>query len=109
MINSGRAAELILTGDLIDANEALRIGLINKIFSSEELIIKTTKFAENISSKGQIAVRKALLAIVSCNELSESDGLNYEATLFEESCSSEDFKEGTKAFLEKRKPIFKNI
>jgi enoyl-CoA hydratase len=109
LINSGRAAELILTGDLIDANEALRIGLVNKIFSSEELISKVTEFAEKISSKGQIAVRKALLAIISCNELSESDGLNYEAKLFSECCGSEDFKEGTKAFLEKRKPIFKNM
>ncbi|MCX6174040.1 MAG: enoyl-CoA hydratase-related protein [Ignavibacteriales bacterium] len=108
LINSGRAAELILTGDLIDANEALRIGIVNKIFSSEELISKATEFAEKISSKGQIAVRKALLAIVSCDELSESDGLNYEAKLFAEGCGSEDFKEGTTAFLEKRKPNFKN-
>ncbi len=108
LINSGRAAELILTGDLIDANEALRIGLVNKIYSSEELMSKATEFAEKISSKGQIAVRKALLAIVSCDELSESDGLNYEANLFAEGCGSEDFKEGTSAFLEKRKPNFKN-
>lgn len=109
LINSGRAAELILTGDLIDANEALRIGLVNKIFSSEELMSKATEFAEKISSKGQIAVRKILLAIVSCDELSESDGLNYETKLFSECCGSEDFKEGTAAFLEKRKPNFKNI
>ena len=108
LINSGRAAELILTGDLIDANEALRIGLVNKIFSSEELMSKATEFAEKISSKGQIAVRKTLLAIVSCDELPESDGLNYEANLFAEGCGSEDFKEGTTAFLEKRKPNFKN-
>jgi enoyl-CoA hydratase len=108
LINSSRAAELILTGDIIDANEALRIGLVNKIFSSEELMSKATEFAEKICLKGQIAVRKALLAIVSCDELSESDGLNYEANLFAEGCGSEDFKEGTTAFLEKRKPNFKN-
>ena len=108
LVNSGRAAELILTGDLIDANEALRIGLVNKIFSAEELISKAIEFTEKISSKGQVAVRKALLAIVSCDELSESDGLNYEAKLFAEGCGSEDFREGTSAFLEKRKPNFKN-
>src|SRR3989339_2258100 len=108
LVNSGRAAELILTGDLIDANEALRIGLVNKIFSSEELISKATEFAEKISSKGQIAVRKALLSIVSCDEFSESDGLNHEAKLFSEGCGTDDFKEGTTAFLEKRKPNFKN-
>ena len=109
LVGSGRAAELILTGDLIDANEALKIGLVNKIFTSEELIGKATEIAEKISSKGQVAVKKALLAVISCDELSETEGLKYEAKLFGECCGSEDFKEGTTAFLEKRKPNFKNI
>jgi enoyl-CoA hydratase len=108
LINSGRAAEMILTGDLIDANEALRIGLLNKIYSSEELITKATELAEKISSKGQIAVRKALRAIVSCDEIPESKGLEFESELFSLCCGTNDFKEGASAFLEKRKPNFKN-
>lgn len=108
LINTGRAAEIILTGDLIDANEALRIGLVNKIYPSEELMKKAIEMAEKISSKGQIAVRLALNSIVNCNEISQSAGLNLEAELFGQGCGTEDFKEGTLAFLEKRKPNFKN-
>lgn len=107
LINTGRAAELILTGDIIDANEALRIGLVSKIYKPEELIDKATELAEKISSKGQIAVELSLKAIISTDNLSEVDGLKYEAELFGKCCSTEDFKEGTSAFLEKRKPEFK--
>ena len=109
LINSGYAAELILTGDMVDANEALRIGLVNKIFSSSELINKTIEIAEKISSKGQVAIQMALRSIVSCDELSESEGQNLESSLFALSCGTQDFKEGTSAFLEKRKPNFKNM
>ncbi len=108
LINSGRAAEMILTGDMIDANEALRIGLVNKIYSAEELMSKAVELAEKISSRGEIAVRMALRAVVSCDELSESEGQNLESCLFALCCATEDFKEGTLAFLEKRKPNFKN-
>lgn len=108
LINSGRAAELILTGDLIDAAEALRVGLVNKICSSEELINKAVLLAEKISSKGQIAVQMALRAIVSCDDIPEMEGQNLESSLFALCCGTEDFKEGTSAFLEKRKPDFKN-
>lgn len=107
LINTGRAAELILTGDIIDANEALRIGLVNKVYKPEELLDKATELAEKISAKGQIAVELSLKAIVSTSNLSEKDGLKYEAELFGDCCSTEDFKEGTSAFLEKRKPEFK--
>lgn len=107
LINTGRAAELILTGDIIDANESLRIGLVNKVYKPEELITKAVELAEKISTKGQIAVELSLKAIVSTNNLSETDGLKLEAELFGKCCSTEDFKEGTSAFLEKRKPEFK--
>ncbi|MBA4407631.1 enoyl-CoA hydratase [bacterium] len=109
LINSGRAAEMILTGDIIDANEALRIGLVNKIFSAEELMTKAVEIAEKISSKGQIAVQMALRAIVSCDDITETEGQNIESSLFAVCCGTEDFKEGSSAFLEKRKPNFKNI
>ncbi|MHB8929997.1 MAG: enoyl-CoA hydratase-related protein [Melioribacteraceae bacterium] len=108
LINSGRSSEMILTGDLIDSHEALRIGLVNKVFSSEEIMSKAIEMAEKISTKGQIAVRMALRAIVSCKDTSESEGQNLESSLFAICCGTEDFKEGTLAFLEKRKPNFKN-
>jgi len=108
LINSGRAAELILTGDLIDAREALRIGLVNKVYSGEELLSKSYELAEKISSKGRIAVQMALRSIVSCDDITDIEGQNLESSLFALCCGTEDFKEGTSAFLEKRKPLFKN-
>ncbi|MBI3123635.1 MAG: enoyl-CoA hydratase/isomerase family protein [Ignavibacteriales bacterium] len=108
LINSGRSAELILTGDVIDANEALRIGLVNKVYPASELIVKATELAEKISSKAQIAVSMSLRSIVSCDELSETEGQNLESGMFALCCGTEDFKEGTNAFLEKRKPHFTN-
>jgi enoyl-CoA hydratase len=108
LINSGLASEMILTGDLIDSHEAMRIGLVNKVFSSEEIMSKAIEMAEKISTRGQIAVQMALRAIVSCNDISEAEGQNLESSLFAICCGTEDFKEGTLAFLEKRKPNFKN-
>jgi enoyl-CoA hydratase/carnithine racemase len=69
---------------------------------------KAKELAAKIGSKSQYAVRLALKAINICDEVSESEGLNFEASLFALSCGTEDFKEGTSAFLEKRKAVFKN-
>lgn len=107
-VNSARALEIILTGDMITADEAFRIGLVNRIFSQTELLNKTLELAEKISSKGQQAIRLALKAVKSTDNISLTEGLNYEASLFALVCGTEDFKEGTKAFLEKRKPDFKH-
>ncbi len=108
LLNSGIASELILTGDPIDANEAFRIGLVSKVYPAEELMGKAAELAEKISSKGQVAVRMALRSIVSCDDLPDSEGQNLESSLFSICCGTEDFKEGTLAFLEKRKSNFKN-
>ena len=108
LINSGRAMEFILTGDTITAHEALRIGLINHVFPKEELLVKAIELAEKIASKPQNAVRLAIKAINAVDEISLKEGQNYEAVLFALCCGTEDFKEGTNAFLEKRKPEFKN-
>lgn len=108
LVNSGRAAEMILTGDLIDANEAFRIGLVNRVYPQAELIDKAIETAKKIISKGQQAVRSALKAINMVDQVSDSEGQKYEASLFAICCGTEDFREGTSAFLEKRKPVFKN-
>ncbi len=108
LINSGRAMEYILTGDMIDANEAYRIGLVNHVYPQSELINKATEMAKKIISKGQNAVRLTIKAVNIVDEVSSAEGLNYEASLFALCCGTEDFKEGTSAFLEKRKPAFKN-
>lgn len=108
LINSGRAAQYILTGDMINAEEALRIGLVNKVYPQAELMIKAKEMGKKICSKGQFAVRMAMKAINIVDEVSGTEGQNYEASVFALCCGTDDFKEGTSAFLEKRKPIFKN-
>lgn len=108
LINNGRALEYILTGDMIDADEAFRLGLVNHVYEQDELISKAFEMAKKIASKAQIAVKMSVKAVVSSDELSEKEGLNLEASLFAVCCGTEDFKEGTKAFLEKKKPNFQN-
>jgi len=107
LINTGRAMEYILTGDMLDADEAYRIGLVNHVYPHDELLAKAWEMAKKISSKGQLAVRLSVDSVVACNEMPENEGLKYEAALFSVACATDDFGEGTIAFLEKRKPVFK--
>lgn len=107
LINSGRAMEYILTGDMIDANEAYRLGLVNHVYTTDELLPKAFEMAQKITSKGQLAISLAVKAVKASEKMGLPEGLEYEAALFGVACSTEDFKEGTKAFLEKRKPDFK--
>ena len=108
LINSGRALEMILSADMIDATEAFRIGLVNKVYQQSELQSNAFELASKIASKGQQAIRLALKAVKVVNEVSLHEGQNMEAALFALCCGTDDFKEGTQAFLEKRKPAFKN-
>lgn len=108
LINSGRATEMILTADMIDASEAFRIGLVNKVYPQSELQSKAFEMATKIANKGQQAIRLGLKAIKVVDEVSLQEGQNMEATLFALCCGTEDFKEGTQAFLDKRKPTFTN-
>ncbi len=108
LIGRARAMELILTGNPIDAQEAFRIGLVNKVVAQADLLATATTLAQNIAGKGQLAVRMALKAVNMTQETTLSDGQQLEASLFGVCCDSEDFREGTMAFLEKRKARFKN-
>jgi enoyl-CoA hydratase len=108
LIGKGLAMEMILTGDQIDAAEALRIGLVNKVVPLAELKKTAEEVAIKILSKGQVAIRMALKAVNMVYETNVTDGQALEASLFGLCCGTEDFREGTKAFLAKRKPEFKN-
>ncbi|MCX6143969.1 MAG: enoyl-CoA hydratase-related protein [Ignavibacteriales bacterium] len=108
LVGKGRALELILTGEQIDAQEALRIGLVNKVVTLPELMISAESMARKVIGKGQVAVRLALMAVNATQEVSLASGQAFEAELFGRCCASEDFKEGITAFIEKRKPVFKN-
>jgi enoyl-CoA hydratase len=106
LVGIGKAMELILTGNQIDAQEALRIGLVNQVVPQTELLTAAETLVRTIMSKGQPAVRLALKAINATMEKPLSDGLKFEAELWGECCGTADFKEGTTAFIEKRKPGF---
>ncbi|MGZ3406910.1 MAG: enoyl-CoA hydratase-related protein [Polyangia bacterium] len=105
-IGAGRAMELILTGDLIGADEALRIGLVNKIFPAAELLAETRKCADKIASKGPLAIAYARRAVRKGAELNLPAGNDYEAELFALLFATQDQKEGMRAFLGKRPANF---
>lgn len=107
LINVGRALELILSGRMIDAEEALKIGLVNKVFEKSELMPKTMELASGIASKSSGILGYALSATLATNSLDLQSGLDLESELFGIACGTNDFQEGTSAFLEKRKPVFR--
>lgn len=106
LIGKGRAFELMATGDSINAEEALRLGLVNHVYEThQELAEETEKLMRKILSKASVAVS---MVVDSVNHYFESqDGYPREASNFANCLKTEDFKEGTQAFLEKRKPNFK--
>jgi len=107
LVGKGRALEMILTGDRIDAREAHRIGLVNRIVPPAHLISEAEKLARAILSRGPVAVRFAIESVNRGMEMPAAEGQFLEATLFGLLTTSEDMKEGTRAFLEKRKPAFR--
>jgi enoyl-CoA hydratase len=106
LVGRGKALELILTGELIDAAEALRIGLVNRVVPHAELHAAVTAMAKTIAGKGPDAVRLSIQAVNAAAEFGQAEGLRKEAELFGSCCATEDFREGTRAFLQKRKPAF---
>jgi enoyl-CoA hydratase len=105
-VGIGRAMELILTGDVIAADEALRIGLVNKVVAPEELLAEAKKCAEKIAQKAPLAVAYSKRAVRRSQELALGAANELETDLFGLLFSTADQKEGTSAFLEKRPPKF---
>jgi enoyl-CoA hydratase len=107
LVGRGRALEMILTGDPIDAAEAHRIGLVNRVVPKEALIDSATDLAKRMIRNGPLALKHALLAVDRGLDMDLENGLLLEATLFGILCGTEDLKEGMNAFLEKRKAAFR--
>lgn len=108
LCGQAKARELILTGDNITAQEALRIGLINKVVPDGEVLKQSLGLAKKIISKGRHAVELIQQAIYEGSKLPLEDALKLEARLFGKVCETNDKKEGVKAFLEKRQPKFQD-
>jgi enoyl-CoA hydratase len=106
LCGKGLAHELCLTGEMITAEEAQRIGLVNHVYEPAELLSAAEAMAKKIIEKAPLAVKYCMEAIERGVEMPLEEGLFLEATLFGLSCATEDMREGTKAFLEKRAAKF---
>ena len=107
LCGKGVAHELCLTGEMITAEEALRIGLVNHIYEPPELLPAAEALAKKVIANAPLAAKYTMEAIERGTEMPLEEGLFLEATLFGLSCATEDMREGTKAFLEKRAPQFR--
>jgi len=107
LVGEKRAKELVFTGNIISAEEALRIGLINKVVPREKLQETVDKLVDNLLKKSPIMLKFAKMSINKAFETSLSAGLAYEADLCALCFGTEDLKEGARAFAEKRAPVFK--
>ena len=106
LVGKGRALQLILSGDMISAQEAYRIGLVNEIVPASELIARAETILNKIASNAPLAIKLALKATNMGMDTSQGEGLLLEASYFGLCAATEDKKEGTNAFLEKRAPQF---
>jgi enoyl-CoA hydratase len=106
LVGEGRALELLLTGDMIDAETALSWGLVNAIARERTAREEAHELAKKIASKGPQAVELSVRAVRSGLQMPLDEGLEHEAALFGVVFSTEDMREGTRAFMEKRKPDF---
>ncbi|MBA3711297.1 MAG: enoyl-CoA hydratase/isomerase family protein [Pyrinomonadaceae bacterium] len=107
LVGEGKAMEMILTGDIIDAKTAFKLGLVNLIVPAAELEARTMEMANRIAEKSPVALRLAKEAVKTASRATLDEGLRREMDLFALCFSSEDKDEGVSAFLEKRKPEFK--
>lgn len=107
LVGKGIAMQLVLAGEMISAQEALRIGLVNEITAPADLIPRAEAIAQKIVANAPLAVQYAMEAVNKGMEMTLAEGLYLEAVLFGVACATEDKNEGTKAFLEKRAAQFK--
>jgi enoyl-CoA hydratase len=107
LVGEGKAMELILTGDIINAQTAYNLGLVNMVVPAADLEAKTMEMANRIAEKSPVALRMAKEAVKLASRSNLDEGLRREVDLFALCFSSEDKDEGVRAFLEKRKPVFK--
>jgi enoyl-CoA hydratase len=106
-LGNGRALEMMLTGRHVSAEEALQFGLLNRVTTAFDLMKEAESMASEITKLAPLAIRACLQAVIKGEELSLTEGLRLEAELFASLFKTEDAREGTRAFLEKRQPIFK--
>ncbi|MFC2088430.1 enoyl-CoA hydratase-related protein [Calditrichota bacterium] len=106
IIGKGRALELLMTGNMIDAQEAYRIGLVNQVTSKENLLDSAINILNKMAEKGPYAIEMIITAVNNGLDKNLSTALSEEANLFGQTCATEDKQEGISAFLEKRKPNF---
>src|SRR5246500_1043331 len=107
LVGKGLAMQVVLAGEMISAQEAHRIGLVNEVVAPAELIPRAEAIAQKIIANDPLAVQYAMEAVNRGMEMTLDEGLYLEATLFGIACATEDKTEGTRAFLEKRAPVFK--
>jgi enoyl-CoA hydratase len=106
LVGKGRALEILLTAEMVDAQEALRIGLVNRVFPKDKLLAEAEALLRRMIANGPVSLRLTLEAVNAGLEMPQGVGQNLEASLFGLLCATEDVKEGTKAFLEKRPAKF---
>jgi enoyl-CoA hydratase len=106
LVGRGRALDLILTGDVIDAAEALRIGLIERLAPAADLRACVSSYAQKLLTRSPLAHARALDAVLAGGEMALPEALRLEASLFGLCFATDDMREGTRAFVEKRKPRF---
>jgi enoyl-CoA hydratase len=107
LVGKGRAMQLLMTGEMIDAAEAYRIGLVNKVVPAGELMSTASEMMKQILANGPLAVALCIEAVDRGLEMSLDEGLILEANHFGLLAATEDMREGTRAFLDKRAPAFK--
>ena len=106
LVGKGRALEMLLTGEMVDAQEALRIGLVNRVVAKDKLLAEAEALLRKMLANGPVSLRFVLEGVNAGLEMPFDEAQYLEATLFGLICATEDMKEGTKAFLEKRPAKF---
>ncbi|MFW6149660.1 MAG: enoyl-CoA hydratase/isomerase family protein [Atribacterota bacterium] len=109
IVGRKKTLEFILTGKIVNAEEAHRLGIVNEVVPLEELEERTMKFARKIAEKSPLALQIGKLGIYQMQDLPYQQAIDYMGELFSSLCTTKDAEEGVKAFLEKRKPVWKEL